>query len=91
MAEIGLAVMGGHRVGLGDGGTRGCSCVGAVSGGRVVRVSRAGAAVEATANPLELVAREPRPAWDDEEQAAVNRPTSNIALSVARLIMVIGL
>jgi hypothetical protein len=83
--------MGGHRFGLSDGATRGCSWVGAASGGRVLRVSRAGAAVEATAAPPELVAREPGLAWDDDEQAAVNRPTSNIALSVARLIMVIGL
>ena len=46
----------------------------------------------ATADPVGLeVARESRLVWDDEEQAAVNSPTSNIALNVACLVMVIAL
>jgi hypothetical protein len=50
------------------------------------------AAVVATAAPLALAAaREPSPAWDDDVHAAVNSPTSTIALRVTCLVMVIGL
>jgi hypothetical protein len=50
------------------------------------------AAAVATVAPLALtVAREPRPASDDDVHAAVNSPISTIALRVACLVMVIGL
>jgi hypothetical protein len=56
----------------------------------VVTICTRGPAVVAAALLLEI-ARDPRPAWDDDVQAAVKSPTSNIALSVALLVMVIRL
>ena len=91
-ALIGLAVTGGHRFGARDGGVIGWSCVGAAPDGGAVTVSRAGAAVAATADPSGLdVAPAPRLVGADDVQAALNNPISKIALNVACLVMVIGL
>jgi hypothetical protein len=85
----GLAVTGGHRFG-GEGRANVCGCsVGAASGCGVALVTaRAADGVE----PLGLeVAAGPRPACDVDVQAAVSRPISRTALSVACLVMVIGI
>src|ERR1700730_16843049 len=89
-AVMGLAVIGGQGFGLSHGSARGWPWVGAASGCGVARLP--GVAVAATADPFGLeVAREPRPAWDDDVHAAVNSPIRTIALRVAFLVMVIGL
>lgn len=87
---IGLAVIGGHRFGARDGGTSGWPCTGAPSGW-VTSDSGPGAAVVATGDPGLEAAREPRLPWVDDVQAAVNSATTNIALNVMCLLMVIGL
>ncbi len=92
LAVIGFAVIGGHRFGATDGGTSGCCWVGEAPGCRGMGDAGPGPAVLAAADPLVLeVAGEPRVAWGDDVQAAVNSAASTIALSVARLVMVIGL
>jgi hypothetical protein len=86
---IGFAVIGGHRFGASDGGTSGWFCVGPASGCGVVRAS--GAGVVATTDALGLDVPDLRLVPEVDVQATVSRPMSRTALSVACLVMVIGL